>query len=193
MKFVLGLALMASLSACSLSDLFVKSDFKTPSASGNFSGLDTVFLSDVDTNQFGGYAYALGDTGGSGFRAYAGLLPGTAVAPPPTTGVATMTGRYQLSQITGINVGFTEISGFPSNASGSITLTADFGNRTLTGGSSGAQLLVDGTFEGSDLSGRVIYNGEDASLDGVVGATTAIGVFHDKTDTSLMAGGFIVN
>jgi len=85
----------------------------------------------------------IGDTGGNGFRAHAGLLPGTAaVTPPPTTGVAIMSGRYSLAEATGIDVGYTSITGFATSNSGSITLTADFDNQTLTGSINSALAFV---------------------------------------------------
>ncbi len=184
-------AVCAALSACSDSELYVQSSFETPSSSGTFRGLDTVYLSGQDTNALGGYAYALGDTGGSGFRAHTGLLPGTATAPPPTTGVAVMTGSYSLGEITGIDIGFTSITGSPNRSSGALTLTADFANQTITGTSGSFE--VEGTISGSDLGGKIIFGAAEGKLTGVVGATAAVGAFHGRSDTRLIAGGFVVD
>lgn len=191
MKKLLICALAAGLSGCSLADVFIKSSFETPSSSGTFSNLDSVFRSGTGTNAIGTYAFAVGDSGGTGFRAHAGIVPGAVVAtPPPSSGIATMSGTYQLATVTGINISYSDIQGFANSASGSITLTADFGAQTLTGSS--GNFTVDGNFEGTDLSGSIDYGGTSATLDGLMGADAALGVFHGRTDTSLIAGGFAV-
>lgn len=181
---------LLALAGCSASDLFVRSDFKTPSSGGTFN-LDRTFRSGQDSGTVGGYAYAIGEKSGAGFRAYAGLLPGTYIAPPPGAGTATLVGTYELATMTGVNASFSQVTGFAGSASGALTLAADFAAQTLTT-SSGA-LTVNGTFNAmGHLDGSVKYGSHSATLDGRVGAADAVGVFHGKSDTSLIAGGFLV-
>ena len=77
--------------------------------------------------------------------------------------------------------------------SGTLTLVADFDRNTLSGTSDNSLLRVNGTFEGKALGGSVVYRGMSGELSGRVGANQAVGAFHGKTDTSIMAGGFMVD
>lgn len=136
-----------------------------------------------------GNVYEVGVEGGDGFVARAGLIPGTTVTTLPTSGSATMTGTYESARVTSIDLTGSRLTGSARRASGSLTLEADFANNTSTGN----QLLtVDGSFEDENLTGTVVYNNIRCTLSGKVGGSEAVGVFHGKTDTSLMAGGFIV-
>lgn len=190
-KSVVAMLLVMSLGACEIEPDYVNSGFATPNSSGGFSeGLSNP-RSGTDSDASGnGYAYQVGFDGGDGFRAVAGVLPGTTVGGAVTSGTVTYTGDYELVRVTGINVSGGLISGTPSFDSGTISLEADFGSGTLTGGD--GSLTVDGTINGRDLGGSVAYNGLGGRLDGEIGSARAVGVFHGNNDSTVYSGGFLV-
>ncbi len=147
-----------------------------------------------DVNSVGdGYAYEVGVDGGNGFVAQSGILASTQVADLPASGTATMTGTYSAARITSISLSNGRLSGLANNGSGALTLVANFDNNTLIGSSTNQLLYVNGTFAGKALDGTVLYRGIPGVLTGRVGGDQAVGAFHGKTDTAIMAGGFMVD
>ena len=199
--FVLAAA-MLPLSACS--SLFAENSnsfFATPDAAGNLNELDNVSYSSNNVSPLtgNGYAYQVGGNDGDGLRGYAGIINGTGVTAPPTSGTASMSGSYALAGIANIyeyGSGYnqTTVAGTPFTDGGSITLTADYGAGTLTGSAGFSYpITVNGTISGTTLRGTVTYDGVTGPLEGLVGAIEAVGAFHGNSDTQLHAGGFIVN
>ena len=140
-----------------------------------------------------GYAYEVGVDGSNGFVARAGVLSSTSVPDLPTSGSASMSGRYSAARVTSIALSGGQLTGIANEGSGTLTLVADFDRNTLSGTSDNSLLRVNGTFEGKALGGSVVYRGMSGELSGRVGANQAVGAFHGKTDTSIMAGGFMVD
>ncbi|WP_238368607.1 hypothetical protein [Mesobacterium pallidum] len=187
---LLGLALLAA--GCS-NDRYTRSGFVDASSGGNIPrGFDQVAAEGSDFDNGDGYAYKVGEIEGKGFVAHAGLTEGTAVAAPPSTGSAVMTGSYEAGYISGITRSGDYLQGWTGSARSGLTLTADFDDGTLSGTSTDRRLRVRGTFSGRDLSGEVTFDNDDGDLEGLVGPGKAIGVFHGNDDTDVFAGGFIV-
>ena len=182
-----------ALSGCLEADQ-TASGFKTPIAEGVMSGnsnSNVAFGGDGSPVTGNAYSYQAGGIKDEGFQAYSGIVPGADVSAPPTTGTATMTGRYEVAVVEGIFTTGETVNGLGGTRSGSLTLEANFANGTLVG--SGGQLSVDGTFSGTTLSGTATYDGLSGPLRGLVGSDEAIGVFHGNSDSAVHAGGFIVN
>ena len=146
-----------------------------------------------DVNSDGdGYAYETGVQNGEGFFPRAGLIPGTSVSSLPRSGSARMSGHYEAARVTGIDLNNGRLTGFARTARGSMTLTADFDDHTLKGTSNNGILNVSGTFAGQTLEGDVVYSGIPGTLSGKIGGDEAIGIFNGKSESAIMAGGFIV-
>jgi len=141
-----------------------------------------------------GYTYVVGRDSDNVYQAFAGLIikPALSVS-PPTTGTATMTGKYSATRVYNIATTDTVPRGVTVGNSG-LTLEADFANGTLKGGDP-AKLFVNGTFNSGSLSlrGTVSYFGVDGRLLGRIGPDQAIGAFRGHDDTSVFAGGFVVS
>ena len=132
-------------------------------------------------------------------------MPGASVAPVSGLTSATYTGTFELALIDLILVLGDSVQGSSTFDRGNISLTADFNAGTLTGSGTGLdlgsfslllngnQLSVDGTLNGTALSGTVTYDGVTGPLQGLVGSDEAIGAFHGHNDSQLFAGGFIAN
>ncbi len=192
----LSLTLVISLSGCGIGDAIqdrsTLSGFSTPNASGVISAGLTNTISGLDTDgSGGGYAYQAGALSGEGLKAVAGIIPGTNVGALPISGAATLTGTFEVVTITGISTSGDTISGIALTSSGALSLDVDFGNGTLTGSS--GLLSVDGNFSSANLNGTVTYNGVSGTLDGLVGGTQTVGVFHGNNFEAIYAGGFIVD
>lgn len=193
LNIVIAGAAIASLSACNfIQNLSTDSGFRTPSASGFYSSGIDITRSGREIDASGdGFAYAAGGKDGEGLKAISGLIPGTEVNFRPNTGSGTFTGRYELSQFSGIDINGDEIYGFASNVSGAISLNADFENDTLTG--SAGNLTVNGTMDGRTLGGTVAYRGLSGPLRGLVGGDKTVGAFHGNNANLIYAGGFIAD
>ena len=124
-----------------------------------------------------------------------GLLPGTDVTAPPSTGFAVYRTEFEYLRLQSSD-GFK--TGPIFKGQGRLNLNADFGNGTLKGsvlGGSGS-FTVDGKFTGKDLTGTVTVAPTTASnvtaeLKGLMGANQTVGVFHGKAGNSAVVGGFI--
>lgn len=193
------------LTVCALSqgctqeaDDFTESGFTTVVASGGSAQISGTTLSNSTSsaninNDGDGYAYEVGVDDGNGFVARSGVISSTSVAALPTSGSASMSGQYSAARVTSISLAGTQLTGVANNGSGSITLLADFEKHTLKGTSDNSLLVVRGNFTGKALNGSVVYRGIPGTLTGLVGGDQAVGAFHGKTDSSIMAGGFLVD
>ncbi len=195
--FYLLLIPMFGIAACTPDvDSLTNSSFSAPDASGNYSSSLTSTRSGKDVDATGnGYGYIVGIRDGNSFQGYAGIIPGSTVTAPPATGLATMTGTYEVVRIRDISLDGNHLTGTPVYAvSAPVTLVANFGAGTLKGASTGPNplLTVDGTFSGQTLGGSVVYRGVSGSLTGLVGSDRAIGAFHGNNATDIYAGGFYV-
>ena len=187
---------LCSLSACNLYGDPTSSGFRTPTSSG--------FLSETNRNRAGsdfsgvtgnGYGYELGTVSKDGFHAYSGIVPGASVSAQPATGSASYTGRYEVAIISGVTTNGAMAQGFTSIDTGALRLTADFDAGTLSGDSTSGRnaLSMNGTFDGTALTGTARYNGVSGPLSGLVGGNEVIGAFHGHDDSQAHAGGFIAN
>ncbi len=186
------ITLMLAISACTpTTNSLTHSGFQTPLPNGDIATSLTSSRRGSDSNFFGdGYAYAVGAGANGNFYGYAGLLPATIIPAPPASGTATFSGTYELARITDISISGKYLMGLNSLQSGALTLTANFGSGTLTGGN--AVFSVDGAFTGARLTGNVDYLGQTGALIGLVGSTGAVGAFHSNSGTDVYAGGFMV-
>jgi len=148
---------------------------------------DSDVNSDIDS-----YAYEIGVDGGEGFVARAGLLFSRRVMILATSRSATLIGTYEAARVTGIDLNNEHLTGFARKGSVAITLEADFMDNTLSGTSDNDLLSVNGIFDDENLAGMVTYRNISGLLRGKIGGTEAIGIFHGKTSSSLMSGGFMV-
>lgn len=182
------------------------SAFVTPTLAGGIFQTDGSSMSGAGLSNFSGngYGFQVGSVDGKGLRGFSGIVQNGVVAPPPTTGSATMTGTFKLGVIGFITSSPSSASGLATTDTGALTLVADFAKGTLTGAGtgrdisssivlSGNRLSVDGQFSGTALTGTVSYNGVSGPLAGVVGGTEAVGAFHGHSADQVHAGGFIVN
>lgn len=172
-----------------------QSDFVTLAADGSMdTGLD-VRLDSGDSDFSGnGYTIEIGGEAGftsAGFRASAGMFPGSSVGDLPSTGTAVLSGTYEVVYGNSITASALGTKGLFGYSSANIDLTADFTNGTLIGQTS--RLVVSGLFSGSVLDGFVTFDGTAGTLDGLIGGDNAIGIFHGHSDTEIFAGGFLVD
>ena len=141
--------------------------------------------------------------------AFSGVTPGADVGAVQTSGTATYSGDYELEIVDAVFVLENEISARLAPAEGTLSLNADFGAGTLTGGGSGGgfgavatTLDVNGTISGRDISGTVDIThtelllgvGTDelsGPLTGLIGEDAAIGAFHASDSNTAAAGGFV--
>jgi len=207
MKTILVAALPAALCFSGCGSLYgdpTDSTFVTPNSSGSIFRTDSGRQSGSDFSSVtgNGYGYELGVVSNDGLQTFSGIVPGASVSAQPPGGTVVMTGSFEVGVIDAVFVSGDIARGTPYIDSGSLTLTADFGAKTLTGSSTGRSsglfrnnnpISVDGRFEGTALTGRVIYDGVSGPLTGLVGGNEAIGVFHGHNDGQSHAGGFIVN
>jgi hypothetical protein len=173
--------------------LSVQSSFVTPGTDGTFSStLDNVRgKRDIDASG-NGYAYQVGTIDSSlTLTANAGTVSASTLSTPPTTGTTTLRGTYSAETYLNARVESGAITGDRLSHAGTLQLTADFANNTLTG--SDADLTVNGTISSGTLSGTVTFSGITGDLSGNMGATQAIGAFHGTTTDGVMAGGFNVS
>lgn len=188
---ICALPVALALSACSGGKDPTNSFFGTAVSSTSFANnLDDARTARFVNSSNEGYVYQVG-TNSSGLAGQAGLLPGTAVTAWSPTGTATFTGTFQATEVRNITVSNNIVSGLPSAVSDNITLTANFGNNTLTGTSNQGRLVVNGSVSGSSaLSGSVTLNGVSGTLSGLAGSDQTYGVFHGNNDSTIFAGGF---
>lgn len=188
------IASAVSLSACGGgSGNGVTTFFSTPDANGN---IETSFENNVQNGRLidingNGFAYEFGSIPEEGFFATAGVVPTTEFGSRPDSGVVTYDGVYELYHVTGISEDDGMITGSGRRAFGPISLVGNFNQNTLTGTS--GDLQIDGTIDGTTLSGTAIFNGVSGSLQGGVDSDKTIGAFHGKSSTELFAGGFGAN
>lgn len=182
-----------AISACATADNQTHSSFQTPSNIGYLGTTLTNATRGSDITIAGdGYAYAVGAGSNTEFYGYAGIVPTTSVLAPPTAGGAIWSGTYNLAQVTGIELSAQGLQGYAAENIGALSLVADFAAGTLIGVSTDLDLVVNGTFAGSSLSGSASYRGLSGALTGLVGAVGAVGAFHGNSGTDLYAGGFMV-
>jgi len=85
----------------------------------------------------------------------------------------------------------TSVSSLPR--SGSARMSGHYEAARVTGIDLNNGILnVNGTFEGQTLEGDVVYSGIPGTLSGKIGGDEAIGIFNGKSESAIMAGGFIV-
>lgn len=193
-KFMIALAAVATLPACTdlIKDANTHSNFSTPNSVGIYSTALSSQRSGRDTALDGdGYGYRVGARSSTGLIGQSGIIPGTSVAAAPTSGSVGYSGTFELAKITGISLSGNQIGGFSSYDGRSLSLTASFDDNTLSGTS--GDLAVNGAISNGQLSGNVIYDGLSGTLDGVIGADRAVGVFHGNGPDAIYAGGFLVD
>lgn len=191
---IASLIAVATLPACTaaIKDANTVSKFTEPTAAGVYTDTrdNERFGSDIELDG-DGYAYRTGNRPSGGFIGEAGIIPGTAVAAAPTSGIVVYSGTFELARITGINLSGNTLYGFSSYDGGALTLTGDFDTNTLSGSS--GLLTVNGTIASGTLDGTVTYNGLTGPLDGVIGSDRAVGVFHGDSSSQIFAGGFMLD
>lgn len=129
-----------------------------------------------------GFAYQMGRVSGTQrFIGVAGIAATSDVGTAPTAATATYRGDY--------SVAYAERRQ-QQQASGTISLDADFQQGTLTG--SAGQLDVDGEIRGQNIGGSVRFRGVEADLTGRIGSTRAVGAFAGNTPDAVVVGGFLV-
>ena len=184
-------------------DQLTTTGFVNPSASGAINiGLEnniTNVVERVPGLPNSGYAIQTGAIADEGLFAVAGLLPAAIPTSRPSSGSVTYAGEYNLIEINDIDIVGDEIIGFPQLRSGNLDLTANFNNGTLQS-QPGSGLTVNGTVNGADIGGTVIYNGVAGNLDGLIGGKVVVGAFHGEgnvgpgtQDDYMYAGGFIAD
>lgn len=152
------------------------------------SGPDATRTGTLRIADGGGASYSISIDPAAGPTVSAELLSGTGDLTPPTTGRATMRGKYGLLKIEDAQQVDGVWTGTTSAADGDITLTARFGSGRLTGGGDG--LTVDGRITPDGLDGLVSYHGIQATLDGTIGPDGTVGVFYGGGAGRGLAGGF---
>lgn len=214
MKTLFSVAALAACAACGGSGFStpVKSLFVTPNADGSIQQANA-FLGGATTEDpvisaltGNGYSIHVGISPDNGIRGWAGVVPGAQVSAQPPSGTATMSGGFKVQSVEIFNATSNDIqtSGRFFD-SGELDLVADFDAMTLTGARrprvintptgplAQTPINVAGTFNGTELSGTVTYDGVTGPLSGIIGGNEAVGVFHGNSATQLHAGGFIVN
>lgn len=127
-----------------------------------------------------GFAYQMGRIRGTQrFAGVAGIAPNSDVGNAPTTATATYRGSY--------SVAYAERR-LQEQASGTISLDANFNEGTLTG--SAGRLDVNGQITGQNIGGTASYRGVEADLTGRIGSTRAVGAFAGNTTDAVVVGGF---
>lgn len=169
-----------------------RSGFRTPSGTNSTAYIPVALANEVNNriydSSLGGAAYVVG-TDGDGAAAYAGVMPGSDVGNAIPSGTANYVADYEVVMIEDINVSGTFLTGNTNYDAGSITLTADFDNQTLSGQS--GQLRVNGNISGGNLTGGVTYRGTSGRLTGLVGDQGTVGAFHGNSDELVYGGGFV--
>lgn len=136
-------------------------------------------------------------------QAYAGIE--TANVGAAGTGAATFNGTYAFGVMENVFRSGTQITASSAQSAGAVTLSVDFNTGALSGTGSSAigitsDITVNGSVSGRDLAGTVDVNYETpfftttsltTTLDGLVGADGAVGVFHGSDGNSALAGGFV--
>lgn len=167
----------------------LSSNFATPNASGGFSGsLTPAFTGSYKDGDGNGFAYEVNRLG-TDLGAQAGILRGSEVGTLPSTGMAAMSGVWNVAEIGKTN-GTGREYGEAVQYSGRITLRADFEFGTLEGDTDDEVLRVLGRFDSTVLTGEVYFEGREAALTGRIGQDRAIGAFHGSDDDAAFAGGF---
>jgi len=198
-KFSIIASFSIALAGCEASTLFdedVAGIIETDSGQidvdtdGVISTTQTILLSGSDVTTGNGYAYVIGyepDT--QLVEARAGIATTTDLGMQPTSGAAVMTGTYEVGQVDALDLDDDNVPmGTSTTESGTITLTADFFNETLTGSS--GNLTVAGEMSDGALTGIVTYQGLDGTLVGEIGETDAVGAFYGHDANTVFAGGF---
>ncbi|MDX8348562.1 hypothetical protein SLH49_11240 [Cognatiyoonia sp. IB215446] len=147
----------------------------------NYSGAGINKTYTTFSNGFG-FGYAYGSVRGTDdFLGVAGFRTGAGVGDAVTTGSVSYNAAYDFTRTRGN----TEIE-----RAGNVTLTADFttGSGTVAGADGG--LVIDGTFDGTDLDGSVTFDGVTAELDGAIGQDRIVGAFAGHDQDGVLVGGF---
>lgn len=179
------------LSACeTLIDIDTHSSFFSPASAGSTPvGAQTVLITgEVTDSRGGGVQYYL-TRGAAGLFGYAGVLAGSEVGDAVTTGQATYLADYEVATMTDLRRNGSTVVGFAGTDSGVILLSADFGDATLSG--EDGNLAVIGEISGDDLTGSVVYAGQEGALQGAIGTFGTIGAFHGNSGTIVYSGGFV--
>lgn len=183
-----------TLAACSTtaSD-HTDSRFSSVDASGDFSTNLDPSKAQVSNVVAGSYSYQAGVLpDGGGFLAEVGIVPTVTISAQPVTGSTAFVGNYELGGVGNISLSGDLLFGQVFTDTGSILISVDYDDNTLAGTSDNGRLVVDGTFNGSNLDGGVTYEGISGDLDGLVGGLEAVGIFHGKDNETIYAGGFRV-
>lgn len=151
--------------------------------------MTTILKGSYNDDKGNGFAYQLGRDG-TAFSAFVGVLPATDVGTLPASGLASMSGVYQIYEV-GKSEGVVRDYGAIATTKGRITIRADFDLGTLQGKDD--NLNIDGTFKGKTLSGSAFFKKRPAALSGEVGGSRAVGVFHGTDDATTFVGGFVVD
>ena len=151
----------------------------------NYSGAGINKTYTTFSNGFG-FGYAYGSVRGTDdFLGVAGFRTGIGVGDAlTTTGSVSYNAAYDFTRTRGN----TEIE-----RAGNLTLIADFttASATVTGADNG--LVVNGTFDGTDLDGSVTFDGVTATLDGAIGEDRVVGAFAGHDQDGVLVGGFAGN
>ena len=167
--------------------------FAVPAADGTFAlGLDDTTDGGLDNGSGAGFAWQIGTTtDGLGLLGVAGVLPGIDIGDGPTSGTAVFDGAYDYAIRTEVVRTDRTITWTETLAQGAIRMNVNFDTGRLTG--SAGDLTVAGDFTSEDLDGTVTVAGITGTLDGIVGPNLAVGAFSGADDTSVFAGGFLVD
>ncbi|MDX8350696.1 hypothetical protein SLH49_22125 [Cognatiyoonia sp. IB215446] len=150
----------------------------------NYSGAGINKTYTTFSNGFG-FGYSYGSVEGTNdFLGVAGFRTGTGVGDAVTTGSVSYNAAYDFTRTRGN----TEIE-----RAGNLTLTTDFatGSATVAGADNG--LVINGTFDGTDLDGSVTFDGVTAALDGAIGEDRIVGAFAGHDRNGVLVGGFAGN
>ena len=187
-----GLALAACFLVSGCMSTYTGSGFKEPG--GNFSGayipipLQDQYSGTLHRVAVGGIAFTSGVDEDIGAVAYSGIMPGSD-AGLPLSGDMTYTADWGLTRLGAVSKTGNTIYGVQEADGGSIVLSADISSGKVTGRD--GPFVVDGRFAGNDLTGKVSYQGDDGTLQGLVGRDGIVGAFHGHDDDSTYAGGFV--
>lgn len=190
-RILLIVCASAALSGC----IVVRNDFTDSGFGPPPSGLNDVQTGTIG-NGFGSVALVSGfDDDENEAVAYATLLTSTTGSPLPTSDV-TYSGVYEIVGIDDVRyivnlVGPDYVDGRDFTDTGTLTLIADVSAGSLTG--TDGTLTVVGTHSGAALTGTVIYDGDNATLDGRLFAEGGIAAFHGNTNRRVFAGGLTMS
>lgn len=158
----------------------------------------------VSDSRVGTVAYVTGiDNVNGQIEGYAGVRSGANVGNTVTGGgTAVYAGQYGYQVVDNVQRTSATIGGDRVTETGSILLTANFNQGTLTG--NGAELDVNGTISGAQVGGTVTANYSQSTLlggtvsgtvsgqlTGNIGDNGMIGAFHGTDSNTVLAGGVV--